>query len=249
MPQTDSRQARAGPEDPEGLSADFLIEGHSAVRAILAGLCDRRERLSLYAAPENRDFAITRILRVDDAEVEIDLAGQDEFARLLARGGQAIGVAFPGQIKIQFSLDEFSVLSADGSGGPLLRAPLPVRLHRFQRRDAFRVRPPVADEARCVRILGPDREASHPICDISAGGLSILLDEGIAAPQLGAVWEHCRIEAGQDPAIPCELVVTRITPIEGRGHRIGLSFGKMPSEALRLIQMLVIRTEKRLRPN
>lgn len=243
----DAWHERTEPEDPDRLPAEFLVEGRRAVRAIIDDLRSRHVLVTLYAMPDRRRFAIVAIEQVDDAEVEIDLTGQDEFAAVLRRSQNAIGVAFPDRIKIQFDLSGLSVLPATDTHGPALRARLPGRLHRLQRRDAFRVHPPASDGTRCVRVLAPGTEASYTIRDISAGGLSVLVADDKAPPSPGETWTRCRIETARQTPIPCDLVVRRITPVGERTHLVGLSFGPMPGEVLREVQILVIRIEKRLR--
>jgi len=234
------------PDPVSALPADFRIGGHLAVRAILRELACRHVLVTLYADGRLDTFAITRLTHVGDVEIEFDLTGQEPFVRTIATARDVAGVAFPGQVKTQFRLDDFEV--AQAPDGTVLRAHLPPELYRIQRRDAFRVQPPGFDEACCVRRLPPDGEVRYPLLDLSAGGASVLLPADAPVPEIGTIWPHCRLEAAGGRVIPCDLVVRHVDEHpSGRGcRRVGVAFHAMPGEVLRRIQVYVIDIEKRL---
>jgi c-di-GMP-binding flagellar brake protein YcgR len=248
-----------GPDAPDALEPQFRIEGALAVRAVLRELMTRRTLVTIY--PENRidDALVTRIVHVDTDGVEFDASGQARSAQALREARFATGVSFPENVKTQFrleplTLEEGSAPLATGNPTPgsdwtTLHAPVPSEVYRLQRRDAFRVRPPVEDDAHCVQRLGVGRELRHPLIDLSAGGLSIRMSAEEAAPSRGRIWRHSRIEAAEELVIPCELVVRGVyedPALEG-ARRIAFAFHAMPSEVLRRVQMYVIDIEKRLR--
>lgn len=235
--------------DPAGtLAAAFLIQGRLAVRAVLRELMSRRVPVTLYPDQRLDEFAVARVLRVSDDEVEFDLGDQAPLARILSHAQSVSGVSFPGQVKTQLRLERFELLLA--SGGYLLRAAVPEALYRLQRRDAFRVTPPSADEARCVRRVAPEGEVHYALLDLSAGGLSVRTPAEVSAPALRTVWPHSRIETVTGRTIPCDLLVCRVAedPDDSGTHRIGLAFNAVPSEVMRQIQLYVLEIEKRSRP-
>lgn len=245
------------PEPPGSLGPESRIEGEFAVRAILRSLMARQALISLY--PEGRvDAALdARIVHVDESGVEFEACDASQDAAALLGARFAVGVSFPGEVKTQFTLDALSPIGqparpdASERLPTALHAPLPREAYRLQRRDAFRVRPPAEDEARCVQRLEAGGERCHSLIDLSAGGLSIRLAPGSAAPAPGQLWRHSRIEAAGDLVIPCELVVRGIyqdaTP--DSAPRVAFEFHAMPAEALRRIQVYVIAIEKRSRRN
>ncbi len=241
------------PDPVDALPEAFRIEGPLAVRAVLRELAERHALVTLYADERIDDFAVSQVVRATGAEVAFDLSGQDAFAAALRHARRVVGVAFPGQVKTQFRLDRFAVVHEHEAA--LLRAPLPAAVHRIQRRDAFRVPLPASEEAFCVLRVPPDGEIRHRLLDLSAGGVSVLLDAGIAPPAIGTIWAHCRIETGDGRVLPCELSVQHAEPYPagdgsrpaGDGaHRVGAAFRAMPGEVLRRIQIYVIDVEKRL---
>lgn len=228
------------------LPVEFRIEGPLAVRAILRDLAERHVLVTLYADEHLNEFAVSRVLRAADDEVDFDLSGQEPFAAVLARARRVVGVAFPGQVKTQFRLDQFAVVPE--RNGPLLRARLPAAAHRIQRRDAFRVALAHAGEAWCVCHVAPDGEARYRVVDLSVGGASIELPRGVAAPEPGTIWPHCRIETADGRILPCDLAVRHVDEHPGGNgsHLIGVAFHAMPGEVVRQVQMYVIDVEKRL---
>lgn len=234
-----------GPDTPEALDSQFRIEGEFAVRAVLRELMARHALVSLYPEGRADDALVTTIVHVDADGFELDASGQPQGAAALRNAQLVVGVALPDNIKTQFALRGLHVVH-ETPAVVTLRSLIPSELHRMQRRDAFRVSPPPDDAARCVRPLGDGSELACELLDLSAGGLSIRLPAGLAAPAFGEIWRHCRIEAG-DRAIPCELVVRRAlddAQVPG-AHRVAFAFHAPPSEVLRRIQLYVIDIEKR----
>ena len=234
------------PDPVDALPSDFRIEGSLAVRGILRDLAQRHVLVTLYADEHLADFAVSQVLRAAGAEVDFDLSGQEPFAHALAHARRVVGVAFPGQVKTQFCLERFTVVHEPT--GALLRAPIPAVLHRIQRRDAFRVPLPGSAEACCVRRVPPDGEVRYRLADLSVGGASILLPPGVAAPEPGTIWPHCRIETADGRLLPCDLSVRHVDehPCGNGAHVIGVAFHAMPGDVARQVQIYVLELEKRL---
>ena len=234
------------PDPVDALPVDFRIEGSLAVRAILRELAERHVLVTLYADDRLADFAVSQVLRATDAEVDLDLSGQEPFALALAQARRVVGVAFPGQVKTQFCLERFAVVHE--REGALLRAPLPAVLHRIQRRDAFRVALPGNAEACCVCRVPPDGEVRYRLTDLSVGGASILLPPGVDAPEPGTIWPHCRIETSDGRMLPCDLSVRHVDehPCGNGAHLVGVAFHAMPGDVRRQVQIYVLDLEKRL---
>lgn len=248
-----------GPDAPGALRPEFRIEGEFAVRAVLRELMARRTLVTLYPEGRSDDALVTHIVHVGPEGIELDATGQPRCAAALREARYADGVAFPGSVKTQFRLERLSSVDEAAPPAPAgapavatvtrLQAPLPAELYRLQRREAFRVSPPPEDDAHCVQHVGAGREVRHPLVDLSAAGLAILLAPGSPPLAPGRVWRHSRIETTVTPPIPCELVVRGIYPDPARtdARRVAFAFQAMPSEVLRRIQVYVIDIEKRLR--
>ncbi|MDT3677600.1 MAG: flagellar regulator YcgR PilZN domain-containing protein [Burkholderiaceae bacterium] len=246
-----------GPDAPGSLNPQYRIEGEFAVRAVFRELMSRRSLVTLYPEGRADDALVTRIVHVAPDGVELDASGQPRSAAALRDARYAIGVAFPENVKTQFRLESMSVADerpADDNAKPValvttLQAPVPAEIYRLQRREAFRVRPPLEDEVYCVQRVGIGRELRHRLIDLSAGGLSLRLAADETPPAPGRIWRQSRIETATSLVIPCELVVRGVYEDAALGgdRRVAFAFHAMPTEVLRRVQMYVLDIEKRLR--
>jgi len=249
-----------GPDAPGDLPSRFRVEGEFAVRAVLRELMTRRSLVTLYPEGRVEDALVTRIVHVAPDGVELDASGQPRSAAALRDADFVVGVAFPENIKTQFRLDRLRLsdervraMNAEASSTPLvtmLQARVPEELYRVQRRESFRVRPPIDDEAHCLQKTGIGRELRHPIVDLSAGGVSIRMAAGETPPAPGRIWRQSRIETAQSLVIPCELVARGVyddPPLAHGEQRVGFAFHAMSTDMLRRVQMYVLDIERRLR--
>ncbi|MGD9943424.1 MAG: flagellar brake protein [Burkholderiaceae bacterium] len=236
------------PEPPETLPASYRIEGDLAVRAVLRDLIERTALVTLYPDETGDMLCVSRLLHVDGAGLELDADIAAPQQSMLARASALMAVAFPGRVKTQFRLSGLQ-LDADGPDGrPVLRAALPPHLYRIQRRDAFRVHPPMGDGTVCVRRIAHGVEERYELTDLSAGGISVLVEDRQTVPQTGELWPHGRLETAAGEAIPCDLRVRHLEPGPRAGtQRVGLAFQALPSEVMRRIQLYVLDIERRLR--
>ncbi|HRO58206.1 MAG TPA: flagellar brake protein [Burkholderiaceae bacterium] len=236
------------PDAVDSLPVEFRIDGELGVRAVLRDLSTRKVSVSLYPNGRLEDFVVTQVAHVDENGVEFELADDPAALATIASSRSIAAVAFPGSVKTQFVLAGFELLDSEVAGTPVLRAPIPALLYRIQRRDAFRVVPPVSDEARCVRRDGAGSETAYPIVDLSAGGAAVLAPADAPPPRTGEHWPHSRIET-IDRVIPCGLLVRHVDRHEGAdgGSRIGLQFDALPSEIQRQVQLYVIDIDRRMR--
>lgn len=236
------------PDPVDSLPAEFRIDGRLGVRAVLRDLATRKVPVSLYPDGRLEDFVVCQVAYVDDGAVEFALPDDPTALKTIGSARSLAAVAFPGSVKTQFVLSGSELLDSEVSGTPVLRAPIPDLLHRIQRRDAFRVVPPVTDEARCVRRDGAGSEIVYPIVDLSAGGAAVLAPAGAPPSRIGEHWSHSRIET-IDRVIPCGLLVRHVDRHEGGDGacRIGLQFDALPPEIQRQVQFYVIDIDRRMR--
>lgn len=137
-----------------------------------------------------------------------ELAAPLEARHMQALPAACIVVTHLMGIRVQFE----SMLHIDVRSDRLVRAALPSSVSYFQRREAFRVRPPASMPAR-LQLRSADETArrSMEILDVSVGGLSFRWkDSHGPAPTVGMLLTECRLElAGQMP-LPCTLQVSTV---------------------------------------
>ncbi len=230
--------------DPLVLSR-FAVDGPLAIKGVLGDLVRERALITLYAPNDPDEFVVSRLIDWDDRALRFDFnTGADRAASLLAVGRMVV-VAFLDQVKIQFDVHGPKLL-ADHSPA-VVSCAFPARIHRIQRRDAFRVRPPVQRVVECVVRTVDGQPRIHTVLDISATGLSIALPAGVELPVVGEIWPHCRLEIPGYPALPTDLKVRAASPGElatGANARIGCEFHRPSPEVQRAIQIYVMDVER-----
>lgn len=213
---------------------------------LLRQLLDAQTPLFLRPCADPGEVVAARMHALDTQRDTLDLEVQrraDEdiaaAADPLRRPGGVIAIALAGGVKLQFELTDPVVL---GDGSALrMRASIPQRLARIQRREAYRVAPPAQVRPRLWRrAAGGERELA--IADVSATGLAYELPEGEALPRLGDRQDGCRLELPANAPIRCSLVVRGLRrPPAGSSApiRVGCEFEGLDASAERAIQVFV----------
>ncbi|MCX7274611.1 MAG: flagellar brake protein [Burkholderiales bacterium] len=166
----------------------------------------------------------SQLLRHTAEHLWLDLpASPDGHAALIAQG--IVVVALPENIRIQFDCPQPRI-TGNGDRFEVICA-MPTLIHRIQRRDAYRVRPPMRRPVQCVMRPFQGQERAYQVLDVSATGVALAIDPEFALPAIGEIWQHCRLEIPGYAPIPCDLDVRVIGPApEGDppGNRIGCLF-------------------------
>ncbi len=244
-----SIQQQFTPEtDPEQLHP-FRVEGKIAIQALLRDLITRRALIALYAAGNLQEFVVSQVLAYDDRHLDLDFVTDSARRASILHAPRVIVIGSLDTIKVQFDVTDLAAV--DTPKGPVLRCPLPVRLFRLQRRDAFRVRPLVSDPIYCHVRTGLDREQAFRVLDFSALGVAFALPKGLALPKPRDLLRHSRLEfSGSKRVIPCDLLVRNVADGatgQDASRRIGCEFHHLPPEAAREVQIAVMEVEKKAR--
>jgi c-di-GMP-binding flagellar brake protein YcgR len=233
------------PETDRQLLARYAVDGPLAVRAILEDIGRGRALIALYSPRSDEDFVVSQLLGFDEARVRFDFTTDQARRQALLGAGSVVVVAFLDRIKIQF--EGHRLQFEERPDGAVLSCGVPARVHRIQRRDAFRVRPPSEQPAECVirRFAGEERQ--FRVLDLSAGGVALLAPPDLPQPQPGEVWQHCRLEIPGYAPIPCDLEVRVVSPGlrgEADGCRLGCGFHRPTPETQRAVQIYVMDVER-----
>jgi len=240
--------------DPARLDA-FTVDAAERIR-LLAALAAAGETVTLYPRGADDCAVASQVLAFDPGGRGIELAFSADPTREAAfrRGGAATAVALLARVKLQFELERLALDHPPSR----LRAPLPERVVRLQRRDAYRVTPPTAGQAR-LWISDPGSIAGERrvlLLDLSASGIAFEFDVPPAAtPVGGSVLAGCRLMLPATAPIRCDLLVRTVAPQPdppGAGsHRVGCEFVSLEPSAARAVQRYVNAAQtlgRRLRP-
>jgi c-di-GMP-binding flagellar brake protein YcgR len=221
---------------------------------LLARLRAGADRVTLYAVGDHDCRVASTVLDVDDRAISLEFVTDDRRGTF-ERAGGAIAMARLERVTLQFELERIVVDTHRDA--PRLRAPVPARLSRLQRREAFRIEPPAESTAR-LWLQAPrdaDVERAVAVSDVSATGLALWLPSDDATlAVIGTVLGRCRLELPGTPPIRCELVVRAIgrALADGLGGlRVGCEFAGLDPSSARAIQVFVNDSQtraRRLRP-
>ena len=110
-----------------------------------------------------------------------------------------------------------------GNRASVLSCPAPREMFRFQRRNAFRVRPLMrsAPVARVRHPDMPDMEFALRVIDVSIGGCALFLPADVPTMNAGVLLQGVRIELDADTRLEVTMRLQHVTAInpEARGVR------------------------------
>jgi len=226
-------------------NAEFKIQAASEIAALLRVLHSAQTRITL--SNEAGVNLPSRLCALDPghAALSFDVRPADPLIRELVASGDITAAAYLDDVRIQFELEELMLVNA--ADGAVLRGPWPALLYRFQRRNAFRVRP--ATHSPQVRLPHPDQPAELRlrILDLSMGGLALLMPLGLSPWPLGTIVPAAQIELNRDTRFQASLRVHHVHMPSDSGTAVGLAFGQMEHAAAQELQLYIDHAQKRSR--
>lgn len=227
---------------------EFRVTASREIGAALLALSDRKVPLTLHAA--EGEGAYTTILwsvELDHARLGFWADVNDPRVQTLVDRRQATAVGHLDNVKLQFDLRDIALVR--GNPVSVLRCPAPHELFRFQRRDAYRIRPLMKDQPN-VRLVHPDLDAAPiqlRIIDVSLGGCALHLPDDLPILQGGAVLRQVEIELDGDTAFTVDLRIVNVCPVGSNavGMRLGCEFVAPGGDVLRVLQRFIDDAQKR----
>jgi flagellar brake protein len=241
------------PETDSADSAKYLVHSRYEIIALLRAIIDCRALVTVYFN-QGRDSLVTNLLSVnpDFEEVVFDIGSQADANRRLLGSNALTVVTFVDHVKIQFSTQRAEQTAFEGK--PALRLRLPQSLLRLQRREHYRLSPPVTNPIKCIVSQLLDRAGKpveYRIVDISCGGVGLLVEPHQMRPELGRTLKDCRIDLAEIGPVNTGLVIRNTVEIPGRveGQRYGCQFVDIPGTHVNLIQRYInnVQRERRAR--
>jgi c-di-GMP-binding flagellar brake protein YcgR len=156
-------------------------------------------------------------------------------------------VGYLENVKVQFDVQ--NLVLVHGNRASVLSCSFPREMFRFQRRNAFRVRPLMrsAPTARLRHPDMPDNEFSLRVIDISIGGCALFLPDDVPMMNAGVTVAGVRMELDTDTKLEVTLRLQHVTSLnsEARGLRLGFEFVRAGGDTLRTLQRFIDLTQKR----
>lgn len=234
---------------PDAADADFRLDAPGEIMSWLRDLLQSQSRI-LLSTPEG--LAIHTVLQALDTphgmltfEAPVDGAA----AEPLLASAEVLATAYLDRIKLQFDVP--GLVGVRAAGAEVLRAPLPLRLYRFQRRQAYRVQSQ-GQLFPALRLLSPEGVRLR-VMNVSGGGLALQWPAaGVAAdmtapPAAGGELAGT-LELEREVSFSVLLRVQHVTHGDGAApHHLGCAFISLAPSAARALQVFIDQAQKRER--
>ena len=227
---------------------DFRMTSSVEIRAMLTRICDGSVELVLNANGGG-DWTV-RPWTIDSARSAISMMfdGSADDARLqrVLQSTEVIAVGAIDNVKIQF--DVAGLVLVQGTNSSALRCAMPREIFRFQRRDSFRVRPPVRS-APAARLVHPGVPALLRILDVSMGGCALFLPGKVSPLTAGTVLPDTQLDLEGNVRVTTDLRIQHVSDLnaEATGMKLGCQFLNASPASLRNLQHYIAQTQKRAR--
>lgn len=181
----------------------------------------------------------------------------------LLEADEVAAVAHPGHVKLQFDLA--GLVLVRGHASAVLQCGLPEELLRFQRRETFRVSPPVTAPVAYLRHPAiPDMSLALRVLDLSLGGCALRLPDDVPMLAPGSRLGGVTVELDLHTRLRVELTLQHVThlphPDGGAndergtavapgpgGARLGCEWRLLRPEDERMLQRWIDQTQVRQR--
>ena len=226
---------------------DFRVSSPREIALILKQLSDGSVPLNLNAS--NGTVVGATIWAVDTVRGSVGLSVDAHDPRIdgLLECQEAVVVGYIDSVKLQF--DVFNLVLVRGVSSCVLNCSMPSELFRFQRRNAYRVRPLLrsAPLARLRHSAIADMQLALRVLDVSIGGCALFLPDDVPSMQPGSVLNRVQIDLDADTRFHVNLRLQHVTYLssDSQGVRLGCEFVNPDSNTLRALQRFIDHTQKR----
>lgn len=235
-----------GMSDDDGLD-EFRVTAPREIQTLLKRLIDGAILLNLTAADDT--VFTSAIWTIDSSRGTIGFNADPKdpavHAILASRGVTVVG--YLDNVKLQFEIE--NLMLVHGSRASVLSCQQPRQMYRFQRRNAFRVRPLIRSSPT-ARFRHPDildMEMALRVIDVSVGGCALFLPADAPAMNPGVLLPEVRVELDPDTRFEASMRLQHVTAInpDTHGVRCGLEFKRIGNDAMRTLQRYIDLTQKR----
>ncbi len=170
----------------------------------------------------------------------------------LVEADEAIAVAYMDSVKLQFDIQ--GIVLVRGAQASTLQCALPATVYRFQRRNAFRVRPAErqAPTAHFRHPAMPDMALALRVLDLSIGGCALWCPQDVPLLQAGTQLAEIMVALDAETRFVVGLSLQHVTSVGrgdggGGGVRLGCEWQRLSGNAERVLQRWITQTQKRRR--
>ena len=228
---------------------DFRITSPREIAAILRQFQDGNLLLNLNGS--HGGLLSTTLWTVDTAKGKISFAADAgaPATQQIVDSQEVVVVGYLDSIKVQF--DVANLVLVRSPGGSAISTGFPRELFRFQRRNAFRVRP-LLRSTPLARVRHPviaEMQLALRVLDVSIGGCALFLPDDVPPLQPGMVMNQVQVDLDADTRFHTNLRLQHVTAtnLDSKGVRLGCEFVNAGNDALRALQRFIDQTQKHRR--
>jgi len=223
----------------------YFLRGRMEIFNCLNDLIRHRENVTVYFN-QGKDFILTALLEASSEHLLFDPGSDESSNRRLERAKGCVMTAVHQGIRTQFSTTWTPQRYLWGDD-EVFRIPLPTRIIRLQRREAYRVALAV-NKPVMTKLYGEDGllRCELPIHDLSVDGIGLNAVEGKAPLAAGDRFEvSFSVQTGR--SVRCHAQVRHVTSMgKVAGHvnlRIGLCFLDLAQSIGARVQRYILQVE------
>lgn len=228
---------------------EFRISAPREILAMLKQFQDGNVLLNLNGS--NGAMLSTTLWSLDPTRGQLSFSADARapVTQQLIECDEAVAVGYLDSIKVQFDVQ--GLVLVRGVGGSAISARLPRELFRFQRRNAFRVRP-LLRSSPVARVRHPaiaEMQLALRVIDVSIGGCALFVPDDVPAMQPGMVMNQVQLDLDADTRVMANLRLQHVSVLnaEARGARLGCEFVQLGADGERTLQRFIDQTQKRRR--
>jgi flagellar brake protein len=226
---------------------DFRMSAPREIAAMLKQLCDGNVTLNLNASDGTVLGATLWTVDAARGTLSFSADAADPKTQALLECEEAVAVGYLDSVKLQFDVHNLVLVRSGRSSA--LSCAFPRQLFRFQRRNAYRVRPLLrsAPMARLRHGCIADMQLALRVLDVSIGGCALLLPDDVPPMQPGVQMNQVQIDLDADTRLHVNLRLQHVTAInpDSKGVRLGCEFVNANGETLRVLQRFIDWTQNR----
>ena len=229
--------------------SEFRVTHPKELQALLRELHEGSVPVNL-SAPGGASLTTT-LWTVDAERRRLSFSADDGHPQLqpMVDADEVVAVAYLDSVKLQFDLH--TLLLVRSGRACALQAGWPGEVYRFQRREAYRVRPSErhAPSATLRHPSMPEMKLSLRVLDVSIGGCALLLPGDVPPLQPSTRIGDVHIELDGDTRFEVMLVLQHVTVMQHceNSVRLGCEWGPIGGAAQRSLQRWIDQTQKRRR--
>ena len=237
--------------EQQGFS-QYLLYSRSEILFLLRAIIQKKCSLTAYVDSERSFFLTTLLTLSEDGNwLYLDISADPEINQRVLITKRLMFTTMLDRVKVQFSLSGLQQVNAGGHFAFAGR--LPETILRLQRREHFRLSPPVTTPLQCtIDTIGTEgQKIRHEfvVLDISGGGLGLMIPENFATRiPVGTTLTGCTIDLTEEGVINTGLCIRNAFPINTKNGskyiRAGCEYVELPGTSLTLVQRYITRVER-----